>query len=175
MERAERRAAVQLERRPGARRLQRHHDGSLWCAGSSRRICRPRVTESVLWLFLAAKRLAKLRGFAVQLYASGFEMARKIITAPNGDIFLAESDAGRIRVLRGVKTDGSYAQMETFASELNRPFGIAFYPNGANPQYVYVGNTNSVVRFRYQNGDLKARGAPEIVVPSLRPAGITDA
>ena len=110
-------------------------------------------------------------GFAVQLYASGFEMARKIITAPNGDIFLAESAAGRIRVLRGVKADGSYAQMETFASELNRPFGIAFYPNGANPQYVYVGNTNSVVRFRYQNGDLKARTAPEIVVPSLPPSG----
>src|SRR6185295_4304108 len=56
------------------------------------------------------------------------------------------------------------------ASGLNRPFGLAFYPNGANPQYLYVGNTDSVVRFPYRSGDLQARGMPEKIVPSL-PAG----
>jgi glucose/arabinose dehydrogenase len=110
-------------------------------------------------------------GFAVQLYASGLEQPRKMITAPNGDIFLAESAAGRIRVFRGLKADGSHAQTEVFATGLNRPFGIAFYPSGPNPQYVYVGNTNSVVRFRYQNGDLKASAAPEVIIPNIPTGG----
>jgi glucose/arabinose dehydrogenase len=109
-------------------------------------------------------------GFTVQLYASGFNMPRKMITAPNGDVFLAESNAGKVRVLRGLKPDGASAQIETFASNLNRPFGLAFYPNGANPQYLYVGNTDSVVRFSYRNGDLQARGMPEKIVPEI-PAG----
>jgi glucose/arabinose dehydrogenase len=41
---------------------------------------------------------------------------------------------------------------EIFASGLNLPFGIAFFPNGDSPQWVYVANTDSVVRFRYRNG-----------------------
>lgn len=106
-------------------------------------------------------------GFTVQVYAGGLQNPRKMITAPNGDVFVAESDAGRIRVIRGVKADGSSVQMEAFATGLTRPFGLALYPSGANPQYLYVGNTDSVVRFRYQNGDLKARAAAEAVVPSL--------
>src|SRR5208282_4532208 len=51
-----------------------------------------------------------------------------------------------------------------------RPFGIAFYPVGANPQWIYIGNTDSVVRFPYHNGDLKATGAAETIIPEL-PAG----
>jgi glucose/arabinose dehydrogenase len=51
--------------------------------------------------------------------------------------------------------------MEKFADGLSQPFGIAFYPAGPNPKWVYVGNTDSVVRFPYQNGDLKARGPAE--------------
>jgi glucose/arabinose dehydrogenase len=34
-----------------------------------------------------------------------------------------------------------------------------------------VGNTNSVVRFPYKNGDLKAAGAAEVLVPDLPPGG----
>ena len=49
-----------------------------------------------------------------------------------------------------------------------KPFGIAFYPPGPDPKWVYVGNTNAVVRFAYANGDLEARGAPEHIadIPS---------
>jgi glucose/arabinose dehydrogenase len=54
-----------------------------------------------------------------------------------------------------------------FASGLNAPFGIAFYPSGPDPRWVYVANTGSVVRFPYRNGDLTARGASETVVPHL--------
>ena len=66
--------------------------------------------------------------------------------------------AGKILVFRGIGADGKAGQMEVFASDLKGPFGINFYPSGPNPQWVYVGNTESVVRFPYQSGDLKARG-----------------
>ena len=45
---------------------------------------------------------------------------------------------------------------EVYASGLTRPFGIAFFPNGDNPQWVYVANAGNVVRFPYHAGDLKA-------------------
>ncbi|HVJ09025.1 MAG TPA: sorbosone dehydrogenase family protein [Acidisarcina sp.] len=100
-------------------------------------------------------------GFKVSLYATGLDRPRLIRTAPDGDLFVAESEAGRIRVLRGVTTDGKPVQTEVFASGLSQPFGIAFYPAGPNPQWVYIGNTDAVVRFPYRNGDMKARGAAE--------------
>ena len=97
-------------------------------------------------------------GFKVELYAAGFTNPRLIRTAPNGDVFLAESRSGEIKVFRGITSDGKAEQSSVFATGLEQPFGIAFYPPGPNPQWVYVGNTGSVVRFPYANGDLKARG-----------------
>jgi len=100
-------------------------------------------------------------GFKVELFATGLDQPRKIITAPNGDIFLAESHLGEIKVFRGITADGKPQQTATFAAGLNRPYGIAFYPPGPDPQYVYVGNTDGIVRFSYHNGDLKAGGQPQ--------------
>lgn len=104
-------------------------------------------------------------GFEVNEFASGLTHPRLIRMAPNGDIFAAESGAGRIRVLRpnGARSE----QVTVFASGLYGPFGIAFYPPGPNPEWVYVGNTDSVVRLPYRNGDLQARGPAEIIVPHL--------
>lgn len=124
---------------------------------------------------LVARRSGQLptvpQGFTVQLYASGFSTARLLATAPNGDIFLADSGKNTVRVLHGVNADGTAGTVTTFATGLNSPFGIAFYPTGANPQYVYVGDTDAVVRFPYQNGDTTARGAAQVVVPSLPTGG----
>ncbi len=97
-------------------------------------------------------------GFKVQLFASGFNEPRKILTAPNGDVFMVESSGGDMKVFRGISANGTPLQTETFATGLNRPYGIAFYPPGPDPKYVYVGNTDSIVRFPYRNGDLKATG-----------------
>ena len=97
-------------------------------------------------------------GFKVEQYATGLDDPRLLRTAPNGDIFLAESAAGRVRVFRGLTSDGKPEQMQIFASGLKRPYGIAFYPPGKDPQWMYVGNTNEVVRFPYRDGDLKASG-----------------
>jgi|HubBroStandDraft_6_1064221.scaffolds.fasta_scaffold26982_2 glucose/arabinose dehydrogenase len=102
-----------------------------------------------------------LPGFKVELYASDLDDPRLIRTAPNGDFFVAESRTGNIRVFRGITDEGKPAQSETFVTGLNRPFGINFYPPGPDPQWIYIGNTDSVVRFPYKNGDLKASGPAE--------------
>jgi len=128
-------------------------------------------------------------GFTVQLYAGGdaatpmqrsenkkethgptsgtFVMPRIIHAAPNGDLLVADSQAGSIFVLRGITAAGKAATISSYATGLDHPFGIAFYPAGANPQWVYVGNATTVVRFPYKSGDLKATGAPETIVPDL--------
>jgi glucose/arabinose dehydrogenase len=51
------------------------------------------------------------------------------------------------------------------------PFGLAFYPPGPNPRYLYVGNTGAVVRFPYRSGDLKARGPAQTIVPDIPSGG----
>jgi glucose/arabinose dehydrogenase len=102
-----------------------------------------------------------LPGFKVEQFATGLENPRLMRMAPNGDIFLAESSAGKVIVIRGMTADGKAGQMETFATDQKGVFGINFYPSGPNPKWVYVGNTASVVRFPYQVGDMKARGPGE--------------
>jgi len=101
------------------------------------------------------------KGFKVEQFATGLQNPRLIRTAPNGDLFLAESEAGKIVIFRGIGADGKPQITSVFASGLDHPFGIAFYPLGANPKWVYIGNTNAVVRFAYTNGDLTASAAPE--------------
>jgi glucose/arabinose dehydrogenase len=107
----------------------------------------------------------------VTQFATGLQNPRLVRRAPNGDLFVAESEPGRIRVLRGIGADGKAQTVEIFATGLTQPFGIAFYPPGPDPQYVYVGNTGSVVRFPYRNGDLKARGPAQTIVPDVPSGG----
>lgn len=106
-------------------------------------------------------------GFKVELFAEGLNSPRIIRTAPNGDIFIAETRAGRISVLRAAAGKTRPDIDEIYASGLDRPFGIAFFPSGDHPQWFYVANTGSVVRFAYRNGDLKATGNPETIVANL--------
>ena len=110
-------------------------------------------------------------GYKVELYADGgFKVPRLLRTAPNGDLFLADNGAGSVIVLRGVGADGKAATRTTFATGLNHPFGINFWP-ADNPKYVYVANTNSVVRFPYKAGDTVASGPAETIVAQLHPPG----
>jgi len=99
-------------------------------------------------------------GFKVELYADGLAIPRIIRVAPNGDVFVAESGGGQIRVFRGLNAQGKPERSEVFAGNLNKPYGIAFYPAGSDPKWIYVGDTDSVMRFPYRNGDLKANGVP---------------
>ena len=110
-------------------------------------------------------------GFTVQLYADGLSEPRLLRVAPNGDAFVVESEAGVIKVVRGLLATGKAAWSGVFAKNLKQPFGIAFYPAGDDPRWLYVANTDSVVRFPYRNGDTQSRGAPEIVVAQLPGGG----
>jgi glucose/arabinose dehydrogenase len=108
-------------------------------------------------------------GFKVELYAgSDLKAPRQMRKAPNGDLFVAEEAGGNIKI---VHDNNGKAEISTFASGLPAPFGINFYPVGPNPQWVYIGNTGSVMRFAYKNGDLKASGMPETLISDLPPAG----
>ncbi len=105
-------------------------------------------------------------GFTVQAFRIGSVQPRLIRAAPNGDIFVADSKKGRIRVLRPAgrcALGGIYV----FAADLDQPFGIAFYPPGPNPSFVYVAENSRVVRYPYVNGMVEATAAPEVVVPDL--------
>jgi glucose/arabinose dehydrogenase len=110
-------------------------------------------------------------GFKIELFAEGLSEPRQMRTAPNGDIFVAETGAGRIRVLRATDGSSRASANEIYASGLNEPFGIAFFPNGDNPQWVYVANTDGVVRFPYHKGDVKAAEKPERIVAELPRGG----
>ena len=76
-----------------------------------------------------------------------------------------------MRVFRGLLADGKAAWSGVFAKGFSKPFGIAFYPPGADPRWLYVANTDSVVRLPYRSGDLQARGPAETVVAELPGGG----
>jgi glucose/arabinose dehydrogenase len=103
-------------------------------------------------------------GFSVQRLASGLARPRVIRIAPNGDIFVAESGAGRILVFRPSEARGP---AHVFASGLDRPYGIAFYPAGPSPQWVYVGEPGRIVRFPYRSGARVAAGPAQVVIPNV--------
>ena len=101
-------------------------------------------------------------GFKIDMYASGFREPRFLLTAPSGDVFVTESRVNQIKILRDTKNAGKPDVTGIFAErDLNKPFGMAFYPPGDDPQFLYVANTDGVIRFPYRNGDLKARGPAE--------------
>jgi glucose/arabinose dehydrogenase len=118
-----------------------------------------------------AAHLSVPAGFSVTLFADHLDGPRLMRVAPNGDIFISESRVGRVRVLRAAEGATKPEQNEIFASGLDQPFGIAFYPPGPDPRFVYVATTKSVVRFPYRGGDLKAGGPAETIVPSLMETG----
>jgi glucose/arabinose dehydrogenase len=105
------------------------------------------------------------QGFSAQVFASGFKQPRTLRVAPNGDIFLSESGAGRVLVFRGAAGNAP-AKPEVFAENLDRPYGMVFYPP-ANPRYIYIAAANQVVRYPYRSGDGKATGPAEVIIGGI--------
>jgi glucose/arabinose dehydrogenase len=103
-------------------------------------------------------------GFTVEEFASNLENPRVIVTAPNGDLFVSESKPGRIRIMRDSDNDGKPELNEVFMDGLNQPFGIAFFPPGAEPRFIYIANTDSILRRPYRNGQIKADGQSEKII-----------
>lgn len=114
----------------------------------------------------AGAKLYVPKGFKVNLFAEGgFREPRWLALAPNGDVFLADSRANSVIVLRDANKDGIAEQRFIFSDKLSQPFGMAFHRD-----WFYVANTNSIVRFRYRPGQTRADGEPEKLV-ELTPGG----
>lgn len=96
-------------------------------------------------------------GFSADTFAEGeFTQPRWLALAPNGDVFLSDSRAGKIIILRDANNDGVAEQRFTFVEGMKQPFGMAFWKN-----FIYIGNTDAVIRFTYKPGQTKAEGTPE--------------
>src|SRR5262249_11320222 len=107
------------------------------------------------------------QGFTVQLVAAGLTNPRALRVAPNGDLFVADSKSDTVRVFRIPVGSAKPSQDSVFAIGLHQPYGIAFYPAGPNPEWIYIANSDGLVRFPYKNGDLKATGKPEPVLEHI--------
>jgi glucose/arabinose dehydrogenase len=106
-------------------------------------------------------------GFTVSMVASGLTGPRAIRVAPNGDLFVAETMSDRVRVYHMAEGGGTLTGGDVFAEGLFQPFGMAFYPPGGNPQWLYIANSDGLVRVPYKNGDRKASAKPERLVERI--------
>lgn len=98
-------------------------------------------------------------GFKVSVFARGFTQPRWLAVAPNGDVFVADSADGKVIVLHDPQSKGYAQSRDIFADHLNLPFGIAFHDD-----FVYIANTNQVVRFRYDPETSKRLGEAEHIL-----------
>ncbi|HEX3912925.1 MAG TPA: PQQ-dependent sugar dehydrogenase [Steroidobacteraceae bacterium] len=114
--------------------------------------------------------LALPPGFHVDVFATSLTGPRKMLVAQNGDIFVTELRAGRVTILHPSSDGRRAAGKDVYLEGLKLPFGLAFYPNAQHPEWLYVSETNRVTRYAFQTGDLKPRGAAQIVVAEL-PSG----
>jgi len=100
------------------------------------------------------------KGFNIDVYAEGgFTYPRWMALAPNGDVFVADSRANSIVVLRDKDKDGKAETRFVWSDKLRQPFGMAFHKD-----WFYVANTDSVVRFKYKSGQTEATDEPEQVI-----------
>ena len=118
------------------------------------------------------------QGLAVTAFATGLAHPRTVLTLPNGDVLVTETDAppseealgirrwimglvmrqagsshpsaNRISLLRDADGDGRAELRTAFLEGLNSPFGMALVGNE-----LYVANTDAIVRFPYKEGDTK--------------------
>jgi glucose/arabinose dehydrogenase len=98
-------------------------------------------------------------GFKASVFAAGFVEPRWLAVASNGDVFVADSAAGEVIVLHGLSAEDEAGSRAVFADHLNLPFGIAFHED-----YVYIADTNEVLRFRYDPKTSKRLGAAEHIL-----------
>ena len=100
-----------------------------------------------------------LPGFQVSMFAKGFQEPRYLAVAPNGDVFLADTGGNTVYVLHDPGNGAASDARTVFADHLNEPFGIAFHDN-----YVYIADTNEVIRFAYDPKTSKRTGGREHIL-----------
>ena len=126
------------------------------------------------------------RGLKVNVFASGLDHPRWMYRLPNGDVLVAETNspprtgggiagmvmdhlmekagagspsANRITLLRDANADGVAELKQPFLTGLNSPFGMVVLG-----QYLYVADTDALLRFPYTSGQTRVTAKPEVVV-----------
>jgi len=115
--------------------------------------------------------LALPPGFHIDVFAAGLKGPRKMLVSPNGDILVSEIQGGRVSVLHPTPDGARAASADVYLQGLKQPFGLAFYPNADQPQWLYVAETNRVTRYAYRPGDVKPRGEAQVLIPRLASGG----
>ena len=101
------------------------------------------------------------QGFKIEVVADGLTGPRRIAFAPGAtaqkyDVFLAESKANRVSMLR--VEDGKVTQRTKFLEGLHQPYGLAFLNNS-----LYIGDTDAVVKVPYNDGETTTKATPQRV------------
>jgi glucose/arabinose dehydrogenase len=121
-------------------------------------------------------------GYVIKAIATNLQIPRQTLVLPNGDILVAEGRGGhapkltpkdviaarikakgtspmkggnRLTLLRDADGDGTYEVKSIFAADLDAPYGLALIGSS-----LYVANQGAVVRFDYQDGQMKASAPP---------------
>jgi glucose/arabinose dehydrogenase len=98
--------------------------------------------------FSTPRTLTVPNGFEVSLYALLDNSPRMLAYSPDGQLFVTETDAGKVVVIKDNNGIGSDSVI--FSEGLDRPHGLAFYKDPADNQtYLYVAETGKVSRFTY--------------------------
>jgi glucose/arabinose dehydrogenase len=103
-------------------------------------------------------------GFTANVFVAGLSSPRFMAIGPGGTIFVTGMTGGQIYALPDRNSDGVADEIQLWAEGLRQPNGLAFHEG-----YLYVGETNQVVRFRV-GPDGARQGDSEPVVPDL-PSG----
>ena len=101
-------------------------------------------------------------GFKIQAVAEGFEIPRFMVQGPGGEILLSDSardGAGAVYALSGPDRDGRFGEKTKLIEGLHRPYGLALWKD-----YLYVGEPESVKRYKYDSKTRKVAGPGEEVV-----------
>jgi glucose/arabinose dehydrogenase len=103
-------------------------------------------------------------GFAADVAAEGFETPRYMILGPGQEILMSDSargsqNGGSVYVLVDKDRDGKIDQKTKIIEKLDRPFGLALWKD-----YLYVAETTSLKRYKYDAKAMKATVPGEEVV-----------
>ena len=125
------------------------------------------------------------QGYVIRAIATDLRIPRQTLVLPNGDILVAEGQGAsapplrpkdfvsrlirrrgktgvtggdRLTILRDRDGDGVYEGRAIFAEDLNAPYGLALVGDG-----LYVANQDSLVRFDYRPGQVRASGPPRLI------------
>jgi glucose/arabinose dehydrogenase len=95
------------------------------------------------------------QGFTVSLFAEGLQHPRKLLVLENGDVLLAEQQAGYITFLRDGDGDGKAETISRFADGFEEPYGMDVVPSGENKGDILVADTQGIWRVPFKLGGVR--------------------